>query len=190
MPVTRTYRCGTEACGHVFKHFHSRMDEPYPPCPQCGDDPNWVPTSFNTTTVKSKAIDIATDMMADYGLSDMADNTRPGDIAAKGPAPVQTAERDQMMQSLSEMSQQTQAQAQAAQERGVGWTWQGGGGSGTPAGPSGPAAVARAMDADPIGKLHQGLKELGPSALTGEIVGAADSSGNINPKAAGRSIPM
>lgn len=181
MPVTRTYKCSTEACGHEFKHFHYRGDEPYPKCPQCGDDPNWVPTSFATTTVKAKAMDYAANMMGDYGLTDMADSGRAGDVAAKGPAPIQSAERDQIMQSMAEVEQ--------AARNGVSWGWHGGGGSGTAAGPNGPAAVARADGVDPLALLHDAGKQ-GKVTMTAEVVGASDISGELRPERQGSHVAL
>lgn len=114
MPVTRTYRCTD--CEHEFKHFHMDREEPAPPCPNCAvGGLVKVPGLFSIGTNKGRAIDYAQKMAEeDYGLTNMRDNMRPGDVAAMGPPPEQTAEREAREQQVAELTRAVQAEAAAA----------------------------------------------------------------------------
>ena len=77
--IYRTYRCGD--CETIWEYHHDSGDEPPPDCPTCSKVLQWQPRSFNTTGVKSKAMDYAQKVMEeDYGLSNFKDNNREGDV--------------------------------------------------------------------------------------------------------------
>lgn len=80
--IVRDYRC--KKCAHVFTHYHDHGDEAYPPCPECNKKVEWQPGGFAITGVKSKAVDYAQHVAEkDYGLTDMNDRCKPGEINAK-----------------------------------------------------------------------------------------------------------
>jgi hypothetical protein len=61
----------------------------------------WAPQAPNIIGNKAKAIDIAQKIAEeDFGLTDMRDNTRPGDVIAKPPSPIQTAESEAITREL------------------------------------------------------------------------------------------
>jgi hypothetical protein len=115
VPVTRTYRC--KDCEHEFKHFHMDRDEAPPGCPNCAvGGLVKIPGLFSIGTNKGRAIDYAQKMAEeDYGLTNMRDNMRPGDVAAMGPAPEQTAEREAREQQVHEIARAVAAEAPAGQ---------------------------------------------------------------------------
>lgn len=97
--VTRTYFC--EDCQYRFSVHHHSADDPVPPCPVCTAEVHAAPGGFAITTNKSRAVDMAQQIAEeDYGMTDMNDNLREGDVAAKAPAPVQTAEAEAMVREL------------------------------------------------------------------------------------------
>jgi DNA-directed RNA polymerase subunit RPC12/RpoP len=96
--IRRTYRCDT--CEHEFTHDHANSDEPYPECPKCAETVAWMPKSFGVKTNKSRAMDMTQNMMESMGYTDFSDNQRAGDIAVKGPPPIQGAERDALNREL------------------------------------------------------------------------------------------
>lgn len=115
MPVTRSYRCTD--CGTQFTHFHLGRDEPYPECPACpkAETPKpaeWVPQGFAITTNRSRAIDY-TQQMAEtqFGLTNIKDNLRAGDVAAPSAPQMTTSEREQITQIMKEAHEQAHAPA-------------------------------------------------------------------------------
>lgn len=97
----RTYEC--DDCEQQFSFSHHGQDETLPECPFCAAAAKRIPNSFNITGIKAKAIDIAQQIMEeDYGMTDANDNLREGDTAFKGPSPVQTAEREAMVQQIKD----------------------------------------------------------------------------------------
>jgi len=105
MPVTRTYLC--DDCGYEFKKFHMDRNEPAPDCEMCAQVTHSIPGRFNITGVKAKAIDMVQKMVEeDYGMTNMRDNGREGDIAAMGPSQVQTAEAEQLTRQMMEAQPQ------------------------------------------------------------------------------------
>ena len=98
MAIYGTYQC--DNCNIQFKGWRE-MDGPYPDCPQCDTKGGWAPQSPNIIGNKAKAVDIAQKVAEEtFGLTDMRDNTRQGDVIAKGPAPIQTAEADAITRDL------------------------------------------------------------------------------------------
>ena len=77
--IYRSYECLD--CATVYECAHASGDEPIPDCPTCSKVLQWTPKSFAITGVKSKAIDLAQDVLEkDYGLSNFKDNNREGDV--------------------------------------------------------------------------------------------------------------
>lgn len=115
--IRRRFRCDEVGCNAVFEDRVLSSEAPVPACPACesrGVDgpalPAWVPPHPAIGTTKSKAIDIVQKMAEeDYGLTDMNDNQRVGDIAFKGPATVGTAEAEAQLRQIIEMSAQVAA---------------------------------------------------------------------------------
>ena len=171
MPVTRTYLC--DDCGYRFTQFHMNRDEVAPDCPSCYAATHSVPGGFNITTNKAKAMDMVQKIAEeDYGLTNMRDNGRDGDVAAMGPAPVQSSEAEQLTRQMMEATPQMNDQQAAA----VNAFWKNSM-SGAPApgipGPElspearrdlllaqGAAASTQAtgLGADPVGLLHEAGK--------------------------------
>lgn len=164
MPVTRTYRC--DDCAWTWNHFHARNDEPYPECPKCEESKaQWVPQSFAITGVKSKAVDMAQQIMEeDFGFTDARDNLREGDTVVKGPAPIQTAEAEQLTQMMVEQAREMGNEVDPNVAQGVKEFWQHPGQ--TPPAlaqkmmeAQASAPVARATGDDPIGNLHKSAEK-------------------------------
>lgn len=89
MAVALAVRC--RGCGAKFRFYAESMDEPMPDCPLCGvaEEAPEVPPSQQPpalvaiTTNKSRAVDLAQKIAEeDYGLTNMQDSLRDGDVAA------------------------------------------------------------------------------------------------------------
>ena len=89
MAIVRTYLCGD--CGTKFDKLHFNASEPAPECPGCTElASKQVPAGFAIGGNASKAGDIAQDILEkDYGMSDIKDRQREGDISAVTPPAVQ-----------------------------------------------------------------------------------------------------
>lgn len=178
MPVTRTYRC--DDCDFQFKKFHMNRDEPVPECPMCAEKARNVPGSFSIGTNKGKAIDIAQSMAEEtFGLTDMHDNQRPGDIAAKAPTPMHTAEREAITRAIQEMAPAL-TQSQEAQAAAF---WQHNSGANRPpaammAAATRGAATARQAGDDPIAQIHEAGRK-GGARITADVMGS-DRAGTPN----------
>lgn len=87
MAIVRTYKC--EDCDTTFDKLHFDRGEGPPPCPGCqaiASKQTQVPAGFSIGGNASKAGDICYDIVSkDYGMSDMNDRMREGDVAAKTP---------------------------------------------------------------------------------------------------------
>lgn len=98
MPVIRTYKCND--CSKLFEVVLESGNDGDPPCPFCDQVLAWQPGMFSIKTNKSRALDLTQQIVEeDYGLTDMRDNLREGDVAAK--TPVKTAvdrEQDDALQ--------------------------------------------------------------------------------------------
>lgn len=121
--VKRLLRCTD--CGFQFHVFQDKGDLAPSDCPECvtagtvakdearefaeGEEriarmvESGIPPAM--PTAKSKAMKVAEDMMADFGMTNMNDSGRAGDIAAKAPTPPQTAEVEQMTRAMAEAGQ-------------------------------------------------------------------------------------
>lgn len=88
MAIVRTYKC--EDCSTTFDKLHFDRSEGPPECPGCqaiAAKQTQVPAGFSIGggTI-SKAGDLCQDIVErDYGMSNMRDNMREGDIAAITP---------------------------------------------------------------------------------------------------------
>lgn len=103
MPVVRTFAC--DDCGIEFEVTQA-MNDPAPECPQCCVILEWRPQSFNITGTKSRAMDITQGILENqYGMTNINDHMREGDIAAITPAAPSTAEREVQIRQLSEVAQ-------------------------------------------------------------------------------------
>lgn len=110
--IIRTYRCND--CSEVFDVSFESGDMPDPDCPFCKIELQWLPRSFHISTNKSKAVDIAQKSIeADFGLTDFNDRTKEGETVAMTPRPETTAERETLMQTASEMTQQLKLDVKA-----------------------------------------------------------------------------
>ena len=100
----RTFAC--DDCEIEWSQWLTRED-PLPECPVCKErEARSAVTSPALLTNKSKAVDIAQDMMEEMGYTDFNDNQRKGDTAVKTPAPMGTAEREALMQVSAEMQRE------------------------------------------------------------------------------------
>lgn len=91
MAIVRTYECGD--CGTKFDKLHFDRNEPAPECPGCqalSSKQTQVPAGFSIGGNASKAGDICQDIVErDYGMSNMKDRLREGDVAAITPPSLQ-----------------------------------------------------------------------------------------------------
>lgn len=171
MPITRKYLC--DECGWEFTVLHWDRDDPVPACPACSSSAKNIPGSFAIKTNASRAGDMAYRMAEEsYGITDANDNLKEGDSFMKAPAPVQTAEAEQLTRAMKEaMPELTDQQA-----KGVNDFWVKGmapeQSQAMDAQAQQGAALARAGGDDPMALLHQGQKETGGS-MGLEVVGRA-----------------
>jgi hypothetical protein len=107
MALVRTYECPD--CGARFDKLHFSRDEPPPDCPGCvakaavpppaaadasapKQRPRHVPGGFSIGGNASKAGDIAQDILEkDYGMTDIRDRQREGDISFVTPPNLKAA---------------------------------------------------------------------------------------------------
>lgn len=187
--LRRRYRC--EDCNLVFDARHESADEPPPPCPRCppesAAEPAYIAPMPALNTTKAKAIDLAQQMAEeDYGLTDINDNQRAGDIAYKPPPPMSTAEREREIREMVEREAQVAASLPTGlimpdgsrgvvseEQRNVlvdpsmqaANYWQGNAGGfaeqtvGDSATAAAASAAAREQGVDPVGILERGRKE-------------------------------
>lgn len=94
MAVVRTYLC--DDCGTQFDKLHFDIADPAPECPGCQAlAAKQIPAGFSINGNASKAGDIAQDILEkDYGMSDIRDRQREGDLAAITPPHLQAAVRN------------------------------------------------------------------------------------------------
>jgi hypothetical protein len=154
--IYRTYQCND--CETIYECSHDSGDDPAPDCPTCSKVLQWTPKSFAITGVKSKAIDLAQDVLEkDFGLSNFKDNNREGDVGI-----VRYKETKQETELVEREVREMVAQSTNPAVKEAFW---GGNAGATPqmnsmTGQSliqmakvGPAAV------DPMALLHKGAKE-------------------------------
>lgn len=114
--IRRRYQC--DVCGHVFEDRVASAEAALPDCPKCpkparagaplpGTGLTWQAPMPGLLTTKAKAIDYTQKMAEEvYGLTDMNDNQRAGDIAYKGPPPMSTSEQEAAIRAMVEASAQ------------------------------------------------------------------------------------
>ncbi len=108
--VRRTWYC--DECEHQWNTVDEPGSADLPECPMCAAEPEQVLKPFGVKTNVSRAVEAAHRMVeTDYGMTDMNDNLRPGDIAAKGPASMQTAEAEAITRELVASSDTPEAVA-------------------------------------------------------------------------------
>lgn len=113
MPIIRSYECMD--CKELFEVTHQSGEEPLADCPFCEKVLEWRPKPFAITGVKSKAVDVAQDILeTDYGLTNFKDGSREGDTVAIMPAET-TQQREARMRIESEV-QELAAQVKGAPE--------------------------------------------------------------------------
>jgi DNA-directed RNA polymerase subunit RPC12/RpoP len=108
--IFRKYRCTD--CEYLFQVTHTSRDEPVPACPLCASREKLqtapvalMPASPALRTAGlHAAVNMAQEMMEEQGYTDMNDYARPGDIAVKGPAPLQTSEREATLREVAELA--------------------------------------------------------------------------------------
>ena len=105
--IRRRLRCTD--CEHVFEVRVERREDPLPECPMCTQASAALPSmpavrASPEARAKVDAVEMAWKMaQEDYGMTDMRDHVKPGDVVAKGPAPMQTAERQSIQQEIAEL---------------------------------------------------------------------------------------
>jgi len=171
MPVTRTYLC--DDCGYRFTQFHMSREDPAPECPACYAATHSIPGGFNITTSKAKAVDMVQKIAEeDYGMTNMRDGGREGDVAALGPSQVQSSEAEMLTRQM--MATQPQINEQQADLVNSFWKNSMSGaaipGAGNPsltpeqqrdqilAAGAVASSQATGMGADPIGLIHEAGK--------------------------------
>jgi DNA-directed RNA polymerase subunit RPC12/RpoP len=106
--IIRNYLCLD--CGKEFEVTFDSSEEPDPDCPSCSKVLQWLPRGFNITGEKSKAVDYTQKMVEqDFGLTNMNDGSREGDVAYKAPSVPQTSERENIERAVREYVAQTTA---------------------------------------------------------------------------------
>lgn len=130
--IRRLYRC--DDCGFQFQEYQDKSDPLLVDCPACagakaiqdhareteenearmrGILENQTPPAIKTTMTRHRdhALKTAEAMMIESGATDMHSSGRQGDIAAKAPAPVQSAEAEAMTRELVNANAVNESQA-------------------------------------------------------------------------------
>ncbi|MDE2103309.1 MAG: hypothetical protein KGL39_39075, partial [Patescibacteria group bacterium] len=116
-------------------------------------------------TNKTKAVKIAQDIAErDYGMTDMRSGSRPGDIAALAPSPIQTAEAESITRAFVEAGAPAEIAPELKKQAENFWQPAAGAAGTAMQAASAGAAEARKMGSDPVGLLHAAGKKgmLGP----------------------------
>jgi|SRR5215472_4912292 len=100
--IIRTYQC--DDCDSVFEVQCERGSDGDPDCPNCSKVLQWIPAKVNIGgSHVAKAVDVTQNIIEqDFGLTNLKDNNREGDVAYMPPAPMQTAERDAIEREVRE----------------------------------------------------------------------------------------
>lgn len=142
MPKSVTYRCSD--CGSQFNKIVWPGDSE-PECPTCAHAPPMarIPGMFAIATNVSRAIDFAQKMAeTQYGLTDLKDNLRDGDIAAPKPQ-MQTPEAlNKLTREMREQYEASVSQAPADPVMAQNSFFQGGGATGGALPQADPQAIA------------------------------------------------
>jgi hypothetical protein len=109
MPVRRTYQCLD--CQEIFEVEHASGNEPDAKCPYCVVPMEWRPQGFAIKTNASRAMDYTQQVLEqDYGVTNINDRQREGDVAAISPAETR-AQRDEKAQLAEQVRQAANASA-------------------------------------------------------------------------------
>lgn len=101
--IIRTYECPN--CNQQFEVTCESSDGD-PDCPFCSRVLEWRPGMFAITGNKSRAIDITQNILeTEFGMTNINDRQREGDVAAIAAPPPGGAERDAQIRQLSEAAQ-------------------------------------------------------------------------------------
>lgn len=112
MAVMFNYRC--RDCGTVFEHRKEHSGDADPECPACAAGVHRLPPRVNIKSDRSRAVDTMFKIaQEDYGMTDMKDNLREGDIAAPTPKPLPAAQQ-KLIDGMSANSAGLLATARAA----------------------------------------------------------------------------
>jgi DNA-directed RNA polymerase subunit RPC12/RpoP len=156
--IIRTYEC--MECSALFEVTLDSGNDGDPPCPNCDKVLEWRPTSFNISSNKGKAVDIAQEIIEqDYGMTNFKDGSREGDVAAITPVET-TVDREKREMAIMEAHQAVAAQApplppaQADMVKGF-FGAPGGGGSLNLATIRAGASVGPAANVNPMQQLHE-----------------------------------
>lgn len=183
--IVRTYECTD--CNTIFEVSHDSGNDPIPDCPICSRVLEWKPQGFAITTNKSKAIDYTQKVVEeDFGLTNMRDNTREGDVAFIAPRKT-AAELDAIGQRESEAGREVvkrMTEISPEHKKQVDNFFGGQavtvGQNRIPAqqmiamGKSGPGA-----DVDPMAMFHRGVKEGHIPKMQTRVVARAGMDGKI-----------
>lgn len=97
--VRRTWYC--DACEHKWVVVTDADDPTIPSCPMCLDEPVQHFEPFGVKTNASRAVEFAHKMAErDFGVTDLNDHLKKGDIAHKAPPPIQNAEAEAITQAI------------------------------------------------------------------------------------------
>ena len=118
MAIVRTYHC--DDCGTTFDKLHFDRADPAPECPGCQAlASKQVPAGFSINGNASKAGDIAQNILEkDYGMTDIRDRQREGDISTITPPHLRAAV-DGMWKPTGDIIAAAKAGAAAAKADGV-----------------------------------------------------------------------
>lgn len=106
--IIRTYQCNE--CNWQFEVQCESGDDGDPPCPECEKILQWVPGMFHVKTDKSRAIDYTQKVVEeDFGLTDLNDRNREGDVAYRAPPAPSAVEREKVERQIREYVAQSTA---------------------------------------------------------------------------------
>lgn len=170
MPVTRSYACSD--CGHEFAFFHLRRDELAPDCPNCSGQAANIPGTFSIKTNRSRAVDLAQSISErEYGMTDLRDNLRAGDVSAPDARPMQTAERESLQRQINEMAASVNVPSEPLNQQ-VSPAWQAAAGAGVPM-PlvAQTAAESRSSGLDAVSLVQRAPTGGGPAGMRLNVLG-------------------
>jgi hypothetical protein len=151
MRRTITLLCDDCSFEFVLRGYEDGDD--LPECPVCEASAKHIPGAPALIGSKAKAVDTAFAIAETMGMTDMQDNQREGDIAFKGPAPMQGAERETIMREIVQAGVAAEEAQKIVNPQASNY-WQGG----MPGGGD-PMAVARQVSKDSVDAV--GLLEKG-----------------------------
>lgn len=170
--ILRKYRCTD--CGGAFEQRVASRDAPAPECPTCAAATQAIPSmpavrASPEARAAVDAVDLTWDIaQKDFGMTNMNDHVRPGDVVAKGPPPMQTSERQAVQQEVAELLGPAAAEHLSPdQQLKVKDFWQGG--MGAPAVGSEQMGAARAASQDAVNAKVDALSVLEAGKQSGTM---------------------